>query len=238
VSGNDARGAARKLLDLAEDYFRDGFRRDRAPEVDVEPAAGAPPAPTGEADAAGTEAGLQAVALEIAACTRCALARTRKRTVPGEGAPAPLVLVVGEGPGADEDESGRPFVGAAGRYLDKWLAAVDLDRKASCFIANVVKCRPPGNRDPELGEVQACRGYLERQVDLLRPVAILALGRHAAQALTGSTQGITILRSRAHEYRGIPLVATFHPSAVLRDNSLRAAVWEDLKRLKALLGNA
>lgn len=128
-------------------------------------------------------------------------------------------------------------MGAAGQYLDKWLAAVGLDRATTCFIANVVKCRPPGNRDPQPEEVHACRGYLERQIALLRPRAILALGRFAAQTLTGSTQGIAILRSGTHEYQGIPLVATFHPSAVLRDNSLRAPVWDDLKRLKALLAN-
>jgi DNA polymerase len=144
---------------------------------------------------------------------------------------------VGEGPGADEDASGRPFVGAAGQYLDKWLAAIGLDRQSTCFIANVLKCRPPGNRDPQPEEVEACRGYLDRQLAALGPRAILALGRHAAQTLTGSPQGITMLRERTHECRGVPLVATYHPSAVLRNPSLRAAVWDDLRRLKALLGD-
>jgi uracil-DNA glycosylase len=232
VSGSGVRRAIRELLDRGEDYFRDGFRVDRLPEPEAPP-----PGSVGHAIAA--EAGsLEDVAREVASCARCPLGRMRRTAVPGEGVPSPLVLAVGEGPGADEDASGRPFVGAAGQYLDKWLAAVGLDRKTNCFIANVLKCRPPGNRDPQPQEVQACRGYLERQIAILRPRAILALGRFAAQTLTGSTQGITVLRSGTHEYRGIPLVATFHPSAVLRDNSLRAPVWEDLRRLKALLGNA
>ena len=233
MSASEARRAIRELLDLGEDYFRDGFRLDRLPEPERaarSPDATPPPS-------VGTSS-LESVAREVSTCSRCPLGRLRRIAVPGEGVPSPLVLAVGEGPGADEDASGRPFVGAAGQYLDKWLAAVALDRKTNCFIANVVKCRPPGNRDPQPEEVQACRGYLERQIALLRPRAILALGRFAAQALTGSTQSITMLRSGTHEYQGIPLVATFHPSAVLRDNSLRAAVWEDLKRLKALLGNA
>jgi uracil-DNA glycosylase family 4 len=230
MSREDAMRSVRQLLDTAEDYFRGGFRRDRP----------VPGEDTGSAEAAGEtsgEADLEVVAREVSACTRCALARTRTIAVPGEGAARPLVLAVGEGPGAEEDASGRPFVGPAGQYLDKWLAAIGLDRQETCFIANVVKCRPPGNRDPGPEEITACRGYLDRQIAALRPRAILALGRFAAQVLTGATQGITLLRGRTHACGGVPLVATYHPSAVLRDASLRAAVWDDLKRLKALLGD-
>lgn len=244
---NDATRRARELLDLAEDYFDGGFRRERAAGPDqaaeaegrqlVEPAAApsaTPDSPRGRTHAA-TE--LEAIAREVASCTRCPLGAGRRTAVPGEGVPSPQVVVVGEAPGADEDATGRPFVGAAGQYLDKWLSAVGLSRDATCYIANVIKCRPPGNRDPQPDEVQACRGYLELQLKALHPRAILAVGRFAAQALTGSTQGITLLRTKTHEYRGIPLIATYHPSAVLRDQSLRAPVWEDIKRLKALLGN-
>jgi uracil-DNA glycosylase len=230
MSREEALRSFGRLLDAAEDYFRDGFRRDRPEAAEGASAAGAAEGASGEAD-------LEVVAREVSACTRCALARTRTNAVPGEGAARPLVLAVGEGPGADEDASGRPFVGPAGQYLDKWLAAIGLDRQDTCFIANVVKCRPPGNRDPQPDEILACRGYLDRQIAALRPRAILALGRFAAQALTGATQGITALRGQTHVCGGVPLVATYHPSAVLRDASLRAAVWDDLKRLKALLGD-
>jgi DNA polymerase len=160
----------------------------------------------------------------------------RTRTVPGEGSLDPPVLFVGEGPGEEEDRTGRPFVGAAGRYLDKWIAAAGLDRRA-CFIANCVKCRPPQNREPHPDEIGACLPYLERQIAALTPRVIVCLGRIAAQALLGTSTGVGALRGKVHERGGIPLVATYHPSAVLRDQSLRAPVWEDLKRLKVLLGH-
>jgi DNA polymerase len=148
------------------------------------------------------------------------------------------VLVVGEGPGAEEDATGRPFVGKAGQYLDRWLKAIDLDRGSNCFIANIVKCRPPGNRDPLPEESAACLPYLQEQIAILSPRAILVVGRIAAQVLTGHAAGIGDLRARQHTFGDLPLVATYHPSAVLRDSSLRAPVWEDLKRLSALLGHA
>ncbi|UCG00239.1 MAG: uracil-DNA glycosylase [Spirochaetaceae bacterium] len=216
------------LLNLAEDYLQDGFRRERPPlsrdsEAVNDPAS--PPTP---------EQVLARIAEQVAGCTRCSLHRERSHTVPGEGATAPLVIVIGEGPGADEDRSGRPFVGRAGQYLDRWLAAVGLDRRSNCFIGNIVKCRPPGNRDPLPEESAACLPYLERQIAVLRPRAILAVGRIATQILCGRSEGIGQLRSMELEYRGIPVVATYHPSAVLRNTELRAPVWEDLKRLQAL----
>jgi len=243
----------RRLLDLLEDYYRDGFRRPH-PEQDRQPAGEARPgeAQPGEAGTAGEPqlagvprpaemdpgARLEAVAREVAACQRCVLHRGRRRTVPGEGVLNPRVLVVGEGPGAEEDATGRPFVGKAGQYLDRWLKAIDLDRKVNCFIANIVKCRPPGNRDPLPEESAACLPYLREQIAILQPKAILAVGRIAAQVLTGRAAGIGELRSRQYTFGDIPLVVTYHPSAVLRDPSLRAPVWEDLKRLNALLGHA
>jgi DNA polymerase len=147
----------------------------------------------------------------------------------------PRVLVIGEGPGAEEDATGRPFVGPAGRLLDKMLAAVGLSREGNCHIANLVKCRPPGNRDPAPDEQAACRPYLLRQVAALRPSLILCVGRVAAKALTGSEEGIGKLRGRWFEWEGIPLIATYHPSALLRDESLKRPAWEDLKRLRERL---
>jgi uracil-DNA glycosylase family 4 len=184
------------------------------------------------------EDSLEKVAAEVRACTRCALHQRRTHAVPGEGSTAPQVLVVGEGPGYEEDRSGRPFVGPAGQYLDKWLQAIDLDRTTTCFIANVVKCRPPGNRDPLPEESQACLPYLLRQLALLRPRAILTVGRIATQNLTGRTEGIGELRGARHEFQGLPLVGTYHPSAVLRNPALRKPVWEDLKRLRSILDHA
>jgi len=176
---------------------------------------------------------LDAIAREVAACTACALHRERRNTVAGEGAVDPLVMVIGEGPGAEEDRSGKPFVGRAGNYLDRWLAAIALDRSSNCFIGNIVKCRPPGNRDPLAEESATCLPYLKRQIEILKPKTILTLGRIATQILCGRSEGIGRLRGQELEYLGIPVVATYHPSAVLRNTDLRAAVWEDLKRLRA-----
>jgi DNA polymerase len=178
---------------------------------------------------------MERVASEVSGCTRCRLSETRNNTVPGEGPPDPLVMCIGEGPGADEDRTGRPFVGRAGQYLDKWLTAVDLDRRTNTYIANIVKCRPPGNRDPLEDEADACLPYLRRQIALLGPSYILTLGRVASQILTGRTEGIGSLRGGTYEFLGVPLIPTYHPSGVLRNPELRAPVWEDLKRLKALL---
>lgn len=171
----------------------------------------------------------------IQQCTRCRLSQGRTHTVPGMGVLDPLVMVIGEGPGAEEDKQGFPFVGAAGQFLDKWLAAIGLSRNTNVYIANMVKCRPPGNRDPQEDEVESCFPYLARQVELIKPMAILAVGRIAAQHLLQTTKGIGSLRGTVHRWKGIPLVATYHPSAVLRDMSLKRPVWEDLKRLKAIL---
>jgi len=175
---------------------------------------------------------LEALAVEVGSCRKCALASGRNKAVPGTGVLDPLVMVIGEGPGADEDRSGLPFVGAAGQFLDKWLQALGLSRKENAYIANIVKCRPPGNRDPESEEMTACLPYLERQIELVRPKTILAVGRVAAKTLLGSALGIGALRGKRFDFRGIPLVATYHPSAVLRDMNLKRPVWEDLKLLK------
>ena len=145
------------------------------------------------------------------------------------------MLFIGEGPGEEEDKTGRPFVGAAGKYLDKWIPAIGLQRE-QCFIANVVKCRPPRNREPHPEEISACLPFLMRQIQLIQPKTICCLGRIAAHALLQTTASLGSLRGRVHALLGIPLVVTYHPSAVLRDTSLRKPVWDDLKLLKTLAG--
>jgi len=172
---------------------------------------------------------------EVHRCAKCRLALNRARAVFGEGFVDSPVLVVGEGPGEEEDKQGLPFVGPAGRLLDRMLAAVDLDRKRNCYIANIVKCRPPMNRDPAPDERETCMPYLERQIRFLRPKVILALGRTAAQALLKTDRGVAALRGAFRDRRGVPLLVTYHPSAILRDESLKRPAWEDLKKLRAFL---
>ncbi|MCL2232335.1 MAG: uracil-DNA glycosylase [Treponema sp.] len=182
---------------------------------------------------------LDDLASAIAHCSACGLAAARTHPVPGEGAERPLVMVIGEGPGADEDASGRPFVGKAGQLLDKMLASIGLSRDTNCYIANMVKCRPPENRDPEPGEIAACYPFLERQIALLRPQVILCAGRVAAQALLKTGQSINALRGTFADFNTttgtIPVLCTFHPSALLRDETLKRPAWEDLKLLKSHL---
>lgn len=183
-------------------------------------------------------ASLGEIAEQVASCKACRLSLNRSLAVPGEG-PAGTeriqVVVIGEGPGADEDASGRPFVGKAGQLLDKMLAAISLSRSENCFIANIVKCRPPQNREPSPDEVATCLPFLEAQIALANPLLILALGRTAAQTLLGTPEGITMLRGRFYDYRGIPVLPTYHPSALLRDEALKRPAWEDLKLFRAEL---
>ncbi len=164
----------------------------------------------------------------IAACTACGLCRSRQHAVPGVGLEGARWLVIGEAPGAEEDRQGEPFVGQAGKLLDNMLAAIGLKRGEAVYIANVLKCRPPGNRNPEPAEVAACRPYLERQIALLQPKMILALGRFAALTLLDSDATIASLRGRVHSRQGIPLVVTYHPAYLLRNLPDKAKAWEDL----------
>lgn len=175
---------------------------------------------------------LEAVRDEVLACRRCRLCEKRSQAVPGEGVARPLVLVVGEGPGAEEDQRGLPFVGPAGQLLDRMLASIGLSRQTNAFIANVVKCRPPMNRDPAPDEQAACAPYLARQIALLRPRFILCVGRISAQAMLGVREPVTRLRGRFLDFRGLPLLATYHPSALLRDERLKRPAWEDMKLLR------
>jgi DNA polymerase len=169
-----------------------------------------------------------ALSEDIAGCTACGLCRTRRRTVPGVGDEAAQWMFVGEAPGADEDAQGEPFVGAAGQQLDNMLAALGLSRSDDVFIANVLKCRPPGNRAPEPLEASACRPYLDRQIELVAPRLLVALGRSAACTLLGVDASVASLRNRVHRYRGTPLIVTYHPAYLLRTPADKAKAWEDL----------
>jgi DNA polymerase len=167
-------------------------------------------------------------AADVDACTACGLCRGRRRSVPGVGDPNAQWLFVGEGPGAEEDLKGEPFVGQAGKLLDNMLAAMGMARGANVYIANVVKCRPPANRTPEPAEAAACLPYLDRQVALLGPRIIVALGKSAATTLLDVEATIGSLRGRVHDYGGIPLVVTYHPAYLLRNLPDKAKAWEDL----------
>jgi DNA polymerase len=177
---------------------------------------------------------LDAVAEHVAGCTRCALYTSAKRHVPGEGNPTAELLCVGEAPGVHEDEQGRPFVGEAGELFTKILGAIQLARE-DVYLCDVLKHRTPGNRDPLPEEVDACQPYLLRQIQLVRPRVILALGRFAAQTLLQTTTGIGALRGRIHRFHGVPLIVTYHPAALLRNESWKRPTWEDVKLARRIL---
>jgi uracil-DNA glycosylase len=176
---------------------------------------------------------LQAIAEEIRGCTRCPLARARTLTVPGEGNPISDVLLVGEGPGAREDATGRPFVGPAGQLLEELLASIGWQR-ADVFIANIVKCRPPGNRDPEPEEIAACRPYLERQEAALDPALIVTLGRHSLQRYLPGAR-ISSVHGQLRRQGGWHVFPMYHPAAALHQSSLRETLFHDVRGLPAAL---
>jgi uracil-DNA glycosylase family 4 len=246
--------------DLAEHlrYFKElgvtGISRDpawRARAVDAErvpsPREAAPlgqplapasvPAVTApSADGAGSVRLLAVLKDEIGpSCTRCKLHTLgRKQVVFGVGNPDADLMFVGEAPGADEDLQGEPFVGRAGQLLTKIIEAIGLSRD-QVYIANVIKCRPPGNRNPELDEVEQCEPFLFRQIDAVKPKVIVALGKFAAQSLLKTTDPITRMRGRTFTYRGASLIPTFHPAYLLRNPSSKREVWEDMKKVRAIL---
>ncbi|MCR4742151.1 MAG: uracil-DNA glycosylase [Treponema sp.] len=172
---------------------------------------------------------------KIIRCTRCGLARTRTNVVPGQGVENPKVLVIGEGPGYEEDQKGLPFVGKAGHLLDKMLAAIDLSREKNCYIANIVKCRPPENRDPFPDEQAACMSFLEAQIHILKPKMILCMGRIAGNKLLNLEKTMNELHGQFFDFNGIPLMVTYHPSALLRNEELKVPAWHDLKKFKKAL---
>ncbi|MCL2211469.1 MAG: uracil-DNA glycosylase [Treponema sp.] len=216
------------FLDITTDFLGSGYKSEKTNyQFEDDPV----PPSQGGADS------LEQIAREIRVCRNCSLCEKRLNAAPGEGAAQPLVMVIGEGPGEDEDKQGRPFVGKAGQLLDKMLDAIGLSRSTNCYIANVVKCRPPGNRDPFPEETSACAGFLSRQITLVKPKFILIVGRIAAQAVLQTSESTGKLRAKFLELENngikIPVVVTYHPAAVLRNDEYRRPVWEDLKLLKS-----
>jgi DNA polymerase len=228
-----------EALDTIADFLEGGYHRPHvAPaqeEVQFREAETAHPG----GDIPEAVDSLDKIASDIAVCKRCRLCQGRRNSVPGEGCAVPLVLVIGEGPGAEEDAQGRPFVGPAGQLLDKMLASVGLFRERNCYIVNAVKCRPPGNRTPQADEMSLCRTFLERQIAILEPPLILCMGNTAIHDLLNTPEGVTRLHGRWTKAeiggRKIPLMPSFHPSALLRDASYKGPAFQDLKALAARL---
>jgi len=191
-------------------------------------ASGAAPVVVTRKGGSGDESAWRTLRGEIAGCTRCVLHEKRKQAVPGVGDERAEWLFVGEGPGAEEDARGEPFVGQAGKLLDNMLASIGLARGNNVYIANVVKCRPPGNRTPLPEEAEACAPFLDRQIDLIQPRVIVALGKVSAQRLLGREGTLASMRKSVHDYRGIALIVTYHPAYLLRNLADKAKAWEDL----------
>jgi uracil-DNA glycosylase len=225
-------------------YLHDiGYREvylSSGPRLSVGP--GLPAATGGEAAPGPEDAGERAQALaalgeEASTCRACGLCEGRTRVVFGTGAANADLMFVGEGPGANEDRQGVPFVGAAGQLLDKIIKAIGMSRD-EVYIANVVKCRPPGNRDPLPEEVASCLPYLERQIALVRPKTLVALGRIAAQSLLGNELSIARLRGQWHSFAGVPLRVTYHPAALLYNEALKRPTWEDMQQVRDRLAGS
>lgn len=216
--------------------FFEGLRDGGVVEVTVAPrTADLPPCPPGVVAAVGGDVPcrperLDEVRADLGDCQRCPLCRGRRKIVFGVGNPAAAVVFVGEAPGREEDEIGEPFVGEAGRLLDRILFAMGLER-SQVYICNVIKCRPPGNRDPAPEEIAACEPFLKRQLAAIRPQLIVTLGRFATQTLLRDETPISRLRGSWREYEGIPLLPTFHPAYLLRNPAEKREVWEDMKQV-------
>jgi uracil-DNA glycosylase family 4 len=197
-------------------------------------AAAAAPEPTSADPGGGNPFGLEAVREELGDCRRCSLGGLRRRLVFGEGNPRAELVFVGEAPGADEDAQGRPFVGRAGQLLTKIIVAMGLKRE-DVYICNILKCRPPENRNPQPEEIAACEPFLIRQLGAIRPRVICALGSFAAHTLLKSEAPISVLRGRFQTYQGIPLMPTYHPAYLLRNPGAKKQVWEDVQMIMKAL---
>jgi DNA polymerase len=215
-----------------------------APTIDPPPAPAplSPPAPRvenagqGESPSTVDAAEWPELLQQIAECRACGLCQQRRQAVPGVGDRQPDWLFIGEGPGAEEDARGEPFVGQAGKLLDNMLAALGLKRGEKVYIANAVKCRPPGNRTPEAAEMAACRPFLERQIALLKPRIIVLLGKAAVHSVLHEDKSLASLRGQVRDYRGIPVIVTYHPAYLLRNLPDKAKAWEDLLLARRTVG--
>jgi DNA polymerase len=232
---------ARLLGERSVYRLRPADRGAEAPEApapaSAEDASDATARPAAAGSAGFDEAAWEAVRAEALACTRCDLCSTRTNVVWGSGTPRTKVMVVGEAPGYHEDQQGEAFVGRAGQLLTKILQAIGFERD-EVFITNVLKCRPPQNADPLPHQVSECEPFLVRQIALIDPAVILTLGRHAARTLLRDEGSMASLRGRIHRYEGVPLVATYHPAALLRNPSLKRPTWEDVQLLKRIYDDA
>ena len=205
------------LLEYLQDLgFQDLYLEDRSATDDATPSA------------SGDTSSLEAVAAEANVCTACRLHQGRNSVVFGSGNANADLMFIGEAPGAEEDRQGLPFVGRAGELLTRIIKAIDLTRD-DVYIANILKCRPPGNRDPQADEVAACRDYLERQIDLIRPRVIVLLGRVAAQTLLGNDLTLSRMRGQWYRVRGVETRVTYHPAALLRNVGFKRPTWEDMQ---------
>lgn len=223
-----------ELLSVARLY---GLEESVSPAPAQQESAGAP-VPAALSFHPAASASWEKLRALVAECRDCGLCRQRKQAVLGVGSVTGPWMFVGEGPGADEDEQGEPFVGQAGRLLDNMLAAIGCQRGRDTYIANVVKCRPPGNRNPTPEESSACAPFLDRQIELVGPRLIVALGRIAAMRLLGTEASIASLRGTVHRHKGIPVVVTYHPAYLLRTPPDKAKAWEDLLLARRTLAAA
>jgi uracil-DNA glycosylase family 4 len=198
---------------------------------------GPPAVPVPDPGGVVSDMGWEELQQTVSRCTRCSLHETRTQTVFGVGDRKAKWVFVGEAPGADEDRQGEPFVGRAGQLLNAMLKAIGLERE-QVYIANVLKCRPPNNRDPRPEEVEQCEPYLLRQIELLQPAILVALGRHAAHSLLKTDQALGRLRGTRHDYHGIPLVTTYHPAYLLRSPADKRKAWDDLKLARQIVEGA
>ena len=230
TGGEDLRRELCNWLRLVE---LSGTREILLPRVALAEADSSSPG-VSQTDSGGRMRDLASLRETVSSCTRCGLHSTRTKVVFGEGDPSSRLMFVGEGPGGDEDQKGEPFVGRAGMLLTRIIQAMGLKRE-DVYITNVVKCRPPGNRDPDLDEILECLPYLEKQVELVHPEVICTLGLVATQTITGSKSGISNMRGKTYNYKGIAVVPTFHPAACLRKPDTKKMVWEDIKKVMKIL---
>ena len=230
---------------MGSELFLDGLTRADALRLSAERRSADSPAPSVPSVPDGGGPGLpllspdyEGLLGQALSCRKCGLAGTRTNVVFSDGNPRARLMVVGEAPGAQEDKSGKAFVGPAGKLLDLLLASIGLSRATSVYICNVLKCRPPGNRNPLPVEIQACTPYLRRQIELISPQAILAVGTFAAQFLTTRESSLGTLRGEVYSYQGVPLVVSYHPAALLRNSGWTRATWDDLQLLRQVIDGA